>query len=376
MQWGYDSGVARYEKDYGLHRKVWDIEVTGTAFTIRYGSVHGELESYSREHATPADAQRAADQLAMQRVADGYRLIEPPRPRAPRVVPPLEAELQARPDDSGLLLVYADLLQSQGDPRGQLIVLEQQGLADEQRAWIDLHKAQLLGGLIPLALPTVTCRWQHGFVHELRLEIDDAHPGITAMDMIDALVRLPDAAFVTSLVFGEPIVRQGDFHDVIEALVAHAPDLPRLTRLRLGDAGEEGEDYAPWMAIGDVGKLLSALPQLEQLEVNGDVISVSEVSAPSLRELELRTTFLGENNLRALAAASWPELVTLRLWIGSGSGGASALADLVHGGRAPKLRRLAIHDCHFGDELRELLSGTQLDELEIESSRRYDVDEE
>jgi uncharacterized protein (TIGR02996 family) len=365
--------VARYEKGYGLHRKLWEIEVTEAAFTIRYGSVHGELESYSREHATPADAQRAADQLAVQRVADGYRLIEPPRPRTPRQVHPLEAELRGRPDDGGLLLVYADLLQSQGDPRGQLIVLEQQGLADEAGAWIDLHKARLLGGLIPLALPTVTCTWQGGFLRELRLEVDSAHPEITAMHMLDALVELPDAAFVTSLVFGEPIVRQADFHDVIETLVMHAADLPRLVRLTLGDQGEDG---APWMAIGDVGALLAALPQLEQLRVNGDVITVSQVSAPALRELELRTTFLGGNNLRALAAASWPELVTLRLWIGSGSGGASALADLVHGGRAPKLRRLAIHDCHFSDELRELLSRTQLDELVIESSCRYEVDEE
>ncbi len=79
----------------------------------------------------------------------------------------LEAQLRANPDDIGAHLVYADLLQAQGDPHGELIVLQAEqlskpnpALARREKAWMKQHVS------VPEGCELI---WHLGFVRELRV---------------------------------------------------------------------------------------------------------------------------------------------------------------------------------------------------------------
>ncbi len=79
----------------------------------------------------------------------------------------LEAQLRANPDDIGAHLVYADLLLAEGDPHGELIVLQAEqlakpnpALARREKAWMRHHVS------VPEGCELV---WHLGFVREVRV---------------------------------------------------------------------------------------------------------------------------------------------------------------------------------------------------------------
>ncbi len=81
----------------------------------------------------------------------------------------LLAEIARRPNDDHLLRVYADHLEEQGDPRGELIALQ---LADADPArvaeLVREYGPAWLGPLVPwVRVPE--CRFARGFVSEVRL---------------------------------------------------------------------------------------------------------------------------------------------------------------------------------------------------------------
>ncbi len=142
-------------------------------------------------------------------------------------MPPSLADLRARPEDREQLLVYADWLESQGHPRGELIaVLDAEGrceeLAEFERA--RARAVELVAAHAELA-PDVSivdnerrrlwAQWRDGFVRRLELLIDRPAPrrgeGLRGWSRLLAdLLAHPSLALIEELLIrfdlrGEPL---------------------------------------------------------------------------------------------------------------------------------------------------------------------------
>lgn len=131
----------------------------------------------------------------------------------------LQAVLE-QPDDASVLTVYADALQTRGDPRGALITLQQQRLkaADERRRrllklqeqqLLAEHRAELLGPLA--AYDKLAVAWRLGFVRELHLTC--------VREQLDALVealQLPAFSLLERL--DVRLVRPDDVEPLLQVL--------------------------------------------------------------------------------------------------------------------------------------------------------------
>jgi len=174
------------------------------------------------------------------------------------------AELRARPDDRDLLLVYADWLETRGDPRGELIAVqeaEQRGESVEafERARarsieLIIEDAELrpdLGMLEPGPRRNVWAVWSGGFIRRLELLIDRPTPRPGAglrgwSELIASMLAHPSMGLLEELLIrvdlrGEPldetaaalvIVLDGVAswkHPLTLALWSHRPPRPELS---------------------------------------------------------------------------------------------------------------------------------------------------
>jgi uncharacterized protein (TIGR02996 family) len=143
-------------------------------------------------------------------------------------VPPTIAELRARPDDRDRLLVYADWLAGQGDPRGELIAVQdaEQHCAsatelERMRAraieLIESH-AELrphLTRLEPGPRQNVWAIWRGGFIRRLEVLVDRPMPRPGAgllgwAELIASMLAHPSMALLEELLIrvdlrGEPL---------------------------------------------------------------------------------------------------------------------------------------------------------------------------
>jgi uncharacterized protein (TIGR02996 family) len=77
----------------------------------------------------------------------------------------LEARLIENPDDADARAVFADLLQSQGDPWGEIIALASAGKTKEAKKLQKQHAEALTGGFGPRLF-----EWRRGFIHSVKLD--------------------------------------------------------------------------------------------------------------------------------------------------------------------------------------------------------------
>ncbi|MEO8705817.1 MAG: hypothetical protein ABI867_37650 [Kofleriaceae bacterium] len=125
-------------------------------------------------------------------------------------------------DDVDALLVYADLLQQQGDPHGELIVLQHRGLAIEAGALLDAHAPALLGTAHRLwSLGMIELTWERGFIAGVRLRPMDPRAAFDAVAVARMVLAQPLARFVTTLTI-EAAALSLDDHMLHQAL----DDLP------------------------------------------------------------------------------------------------------------------------------------------------------
>jgi len=356
-----------YERGRGQRRHIWEITVEGNALVIRHGKVGQKPETYRREYHHASDAAGEVDRIIASRLADGYTLVRdepPPVPPAPRSE--IERQLRANPDDVELALVLADWLQQHGDPRGRLIVVQHElarqprpELVAEERDLLTTHAAALLGELARYDRTVVRYAWKRGFLSDVRLAYDDAFPGDSVAEMLRIVCRRPDAPFIESLALGMPDGEPDHMFDyVVEQLVANARQLPRLSRLFIGDfmIGDEAE--MSWTHLGDLAAVFPAFPRLTALTIQGGTFELGTIDAPALRELEIRTGGLAATAVRAITEAALPSLERLVLWFGSSAyGGGSVATDVVALVRAhERVRHLGICNAEFTDEACRLLA--------------------
>jgi uncharacterized protein (TIGR02996 family) len=149
----------------------------------------------------------------------------------------LEARVIANPDDA-TLAVFADALQSNGDPWGELIALELAGKTTEAKKVLKANLDALVGNFAPRMFD-----WRRGFIDRIQLEIRSKLD--MQREMLDKALALRTAVLVRELSL--PLKADEDFVAFVNKRVPKT-----VTKL------------FTWL-VNPVGKL--ALPNLERLDL-------------------------------------------------------------------------------------------------------------
>jgi hypothetical protein len=210
-------------------------------------------------------------------------------------------------------------------------------------------------------LETTACR--------LRVDYDDEH---TVLDLLTELLEDPSVDRLRTLVIG---AWMGDDVDqssaeIVETLVAAAPQLPSLTALFLGDIAME-ECEVSWINQSDLSPLWAAFPHLEHFQVRGsNGLQLGLLKHDHLKQLVIESGGLPRQVLHAVAAATLPSLEHLELYLGTGGYGWDGSIDDVRPLLAPdlfpKLKYLGLRDSEIADEVAKAVTESPiLGQLEV-----------
>jgi uncharacterized protein (TIGR02996 family) len=410
------EGSRYFELVEGTSSKFWEITLEGDSFITRYGRIGTNGQKTIKELGSPDKARHEAEKLIAEKVGKGY--VEKgghggagdgggdddeedaparggARAGAEARNPELEKAILADPDDEAAYLVYADWLQSQGDPRGELITLSAQaaktkdrklkGAADKLFA---AHEDHFLG---PLAehrktldgKDSQTMTWRWGFVQSLRLAFDHYSNEELKVDLGELLATFlahPSCRFLTEVVVG--LNRQDpdqEYQGIIDALAKRPP--PALRSLFIGDFEYPEETEMSWTSLGNFGKLWPKLPELRKLILQGGSFTLGTIDLSELRHAEFRTGGLSRKSIDSIVKARWPKLEHLDVWFGSDSYGAEgdvgAIKPLLDGKGMPALRHLGLKNCEFADDVARLIGKSkilpQLETLDLSLGNMSDV---
>src|SRR5262249_33559798 len=162
--------------------KFWNIEVTGTSFTVTYGKVGSAGQTQTRTFATAEKSQAEADKLIREKLKKGY--VETTAKASSSEAEAFERALAENPHDLAGWCAYADYLAEQGDPRGEFmqvqLALENESLVKTERDALKKREAKLLkqherDWLGPLAAITVDAEpvpyWSGSPKHAMRAPV-------------------------------------------------------------------------------------------------------------------------------------------------------------------------------------------------------------
>ncbi len=246
-------------------------------------------------------------------------------------------QIGSRPDDAESYLVYADLLLSRGDPRGELIVLQKEEIeaagarrSDLRRAQFNLHSRhpELLAELAPLMETSISVRripafsasphyigdlrfgplsaeWYLGFVRSIRITLGDSL-GVSLERVFEILEDLESTRFLRHLTIGPRVGRRVDMDPVYRIL---SRSRLRLTSLCVGDLGAGN----PQTEHREVASICEAFPNLERLTVRGGRIRLGTLSLSELEELRIYTPLLRQEALDRISISALPKLQKLEL---------------------------------------------------------------
>ena len=148
---------------------------------------------------------------------------------------------------------------------------------------------------------------------------------------------------------------QGSPDPVIELLVKHAANFPKLSAIYFGDITQE-ENEMSWIQQSDMSALLIAFPNLQLLRTRGgDNLSFTTLNHSNLRALAVETGGLPVEVVRSVCKSKLSNLEHLELWLGTEEyGGSSSVQDLqpiLSGKLFPKLRYLGLRNCDYADDI-------------------------
>lgn len=200
----------------------------------------------------------------------------PIRPPTDEIQAALERDLIEWADDVALRLVWADLLQIDGDPLGRLIVLDHFGEKHpEVRAEAEALREQLRDRLETPSEPTFTLHWERGFVQTLEVR----PRGIPVMNVgkIHDALRRPALRFLERLhvivpdeqagSWPEPLLRQTSHMTLREV---HIGDPPRI-RDRPAGAYETRGRQSGHYDCSKLGESPSKFPRLRWISIEGEL---------------------------------------------------------------------------------------------------------
>jgi len=307
-------------------------------------------------------------------VLAGRPLAPPVQPASPEPEPPpaplggdaaaLEAAIAAAPDVRDSYVVYGDLLEARGDPRGTLIAIGRElaknphhrAMLSSFRDHLAAHAAAIMGPLAGCEDLVTDVEWFMGFIKKCRVATTNERfngkgPEVKIHDVVAWLLAGP-AKFLQHLTVGIVDFEDNGYAEVCRAIAARPR--PSLRTLFLGDFTSD-ETELNWSTIGDIGFLWTAIPNLTELTLRSGRMTVGPIALPNLRKLTTITGGLDAASLGHIANADWPALETLSLQVGLAREGATTDVALVQpfldGTRCPALQSLGILNCEFTDEL-------------------------
>jgi hypothetical protein len=277
-------------------------------------------------------------------------------------------------------MVYADWLQGQGDPRGELIALQASGNNAAAEAFLEEHIDYFLGPLKEHRLcydglynnvrsnsdawkaeARQAFIWKNGFIYRLRLAHNCYHTEWQGKlrDVLGPMLAHPSAKFLVEVHFQENDDPSEDtLDDLIAILANHAP--PTVRRLVIGD----NVDQISWYRVGNLSKLWEAVPNLTHLEIEAGEFTLGTIELPKLVKAVFKTGGLSTADAKAIANATWPNIEHLEVYYGDPEYGCTATVDdvvqLLERTDLPKLRYLAVKNAEFQNELVEPLAKSPL----------------
>ena len=356
---------------YVLDDQSWTIERDGARLTIT------DVDGATRVEEL-ADAKAATTRftvLTNQKLRAGWKLWQPPAepreakplPEAPIVFdarePSLEAAILADPEAIEPYLVYADWLQTKGDPRGELIARHAALHADPNnpklkqmvQARISRFADYFSGGFYA---ENTNYGYDWGFIQHASFDVDDEVGSI--VEFLPRLLTVPSARFLLCLHLRD----DGNRRELERALPIVAERVPAtLRRLRLRGTAWLGdldalETRLP--ALRRLGLMTAMgarclellarvpLPRLEALEVacnGGDepllVPMLVRRDLPALVELTL-VARMTEDLCNALAVAPIAQQLELLELRGLDVGGTRRLLAILDA--FPKLNRIGVYE--------------------------------
>jgi uncharacterized protein (TIGR02996 family) len=307
----------------------------------------------------------------------------------------LEAKLLANPDNTDAYLVYADFLQSKGDPRGELITLQHAGKTEEANAYLEKHADAIYGPVLKNYRKTFdgedenAFEWRLGFIRSARLSYDsnlaeevdvDEDVEISLETGLTELLKSPIGMLLEEIVIPINMLDDGAYFEPLVKVITEF-GAPALKSLRIGmfdcaggPGGEGNYEYEiSWTTLGDASGLWKSVPRLERLvlqvglgstSASGTTDNLGRIDLPKLRHLQVITGGLSESCVKSLAEANLPELNYMDVWFGSDSygagGGVDEIAPILEGTKFPKLEHLGLMNAQFTDDICDRLGSAKI----------------
>jgi uncharacterized protein (TIGR02996 family) len=386
--------MRRFEFEEGSSHKFWEIVVEGSAYTVRYGKVGTEGQVQTKTFKDAAKAEAEANKKIAEKTKKGYAEVEAAAPAAGAASKPgaakdgarnpeLEQGIHDAPEDTAAWQVYADWLQSEGDPWGERLSLglahaaskgaEKTKLKKAIDKLEEQHRETFLGkGFAKLMKAedfeqVAKLEWKYGFVVGVRVASPEFEWSGTSPDTIlRALIKSPAARFLQSVRIGL-IQWEGDedsFGQGIDA-ISKSGQLPAMRDLFIGDFEFSDDTEISWTDVGSVEPALLVMPNLRSLHVRGGNIGLGKaLEHDTLESLLIETGGLPADAVKAIGKCKLPNLTTMEVWFGQknyGAGGnVKQLEPLFKGEGVPKLRHLKLMNGEFEDEIASALAKSPL----------------
>jgi uncharacterized protein (TIGR02996 family) len=352
-----------YRTEKGQH-VFWSAELAGKKLTTAAGAMFGSSKTSTKTYGTPAKAKAAHDELVAKHREQGYLVMgELPAPQVPIARDPaMEAELRRDREDPAPYLVYADWLQGQGSPLGEMLVLAQRK---------KMKQAEAIAKKIGLPDPDMAVvEWRHGLWRKLRFNntVDHMTMAWEPAAFARALFSSPLCCALEELSIGMLRWEDQDDPDVLAEAGKHAwaKELPRL---RVGDV--EGDIDMNHHGIGTVGKIITkTFPKLTSLWMRGGqsyegekTLDWSGLALPELAELTIETCAMSRKRMKSIIAAKLPKIERLELWFGAQDrDGNATVADVapVWNGHFPKLTHLGLCNTELVTDIVRLLPDSKI----------------
>jgi len=395
--------MPRYEFVEGSSSKFWEIELAGKGFTCKYGKIGATGQTTIKAFPTPAAAKTAYEKLIAEKTKKGYELAgkatkAKPTKASTKAEPAtsgtrdarnadLEAAIIANPNDRDAWAIFADWLQEQGDPRGELASLHLNNQDKAAKKLLAKHADYFLGplaehqqvhdeGLNNASSSLRTSEqekawqktqqqaflWRHGFIHRCRLShdsySDETWQGQT-VDILADVLKHPSGRFIVEFAFhsnGDP--NDNDLQDLIDLLGKKAP--PTTRKITFGD----NVDQISWHHTGSLAKLWKGVPNLTTLDIETGDFEVGKMVAPALEKARFITGGLSKSCGKNLATATMPNIEHLEIYYGTEDYGGTCtvkeVAPLLARTDLPKLRYLGLKNSEFANDIARALGGAKI----------------
>lgn len=357
----------RFEFKDARSYKFWEIEVQGDSYTVRYGKVGTDGATSSKSFASPEKAQAEAEKKIKSKTKKGYAEVA------------VDADAGASPDettDADEWAVRADQLQAAGDPWGERISVFakwQAAKGADKRKWKkrlkeldDEHGEHFYGPKLLAVMNedgferAARLTWEYGYIVRARLGAPDYdYDGPDIHEVIAAVAESPASAHMRELIVGMvDFEGENEYHGTIDAFAKGRYEA--MESVFIGEFEYPEDTEISWTDVGDVGKLLPAMPNLRTLRVRGGGVQMSNFDHGKLQRLEVESGGLPAEGVRGFAEGKLPELRHVSLWLGTENYGGvtdlAALEPLWSTQDMPKLQHLGLQNSEIQDQIAAALA--------------------